>query len=209
MQEIAGKLTICDWEELASKLDNSKPENWGNAFNFFEQRMTTRYLNPINKILKMGLNAGEGFAAVNLQCSLIETIESFYSGCIFDADTRQFKNIEGNKIFDNNKKIFESFFQKREPFKSLKIDGADFYKSVRCGLLHETQTKNNWKIKSGRKKIFENVNDEKIIYRERFQLGIEEVIIKYKEELLSSRGEKYRKIFKEKFKHICDQSKVK
>jgi len=209
MQEIAGKLTISDWEELELKLDNTKPENWGNAFNFFEQRMTTRYLNPINEILKMGLNQGEGFAVVNLQCSLIETIESFYNGCIFNNKSRKFELLDGTNVFNFNEEIFKSFFDKREPFISLQIDGVDFYKSVRCGLLHETQTKNNWRIKAGLVRIYEQNGDEKIIYREKFQRGLEKVIIKYKEELLGIDGEKYRKNFKEKFKHICDQSKVK
>ena len=207
MQKIAGNLTITDWEELASKLDDSKSENWGNAFNFFEQRIATRYLNPIKAILNMDLNTGEGFAVVNLQCSLIETIECFYNGWIYVYPN--FLPIDGSPIFKKGKKIFESFFKNREPFISLQIDGVDFYKSVRCGLLHETQTKNNWKIKSGLVRIYEQNGDEKIIYREKFQRGLEKVITKYKEELLSSGGEKYRKNFKEKFKHICKESRIK
>ena len=78
---IAGTLTTKDWNELITNLNSEKDENWGLAFHFFEERMRTRYLNPINAILKMPDNLGEGFAVVNLQCSLIETIESFINGC--------------------------------------------------------------------------------------------------------------------------------
>ena len=82
--KIAANLTIKDWKDTVATLDCSSNKDWATAFNFFEQRITTRCLNPINQILGMDLNTGEGFAVVNLQCSLIETIESFHEGWIFD-----------------------------------------------------------------------------------------------------------------------------
>ena len=82
---IAGQLTVKDWEELKSILKPEENENWDNAFHFFEERIRTRYLEPIQSILDMERYEGEGFAAVSLQCSLIETIESFINGWVYNA----------------------------------------------------------------------------------------------------------------------------
>ncbi|OBX24707.1 hypothetical protein A9996_13900 [Gelidibacter algens] len=85
---VAGTLTDKDWKELACTLKPEENENWGNAFHFFEERIRTRYLEPIQSILDMEKYEGEGFAVVNLQCSLIETIESFINGWVYSNETK-------------------------------------------------------------------------------------------------------------------------
>ncbi len=202
---IAGKLTIQDWEDLNATLDTSKNKNWGIAFNFFEQRITTRYLNPIHAILNMKLKTGEGFAVVNLQCSLIETIECFYNGWVYNYP--YFYERDGvTKLFKSNKIVFESFFQ-REPFKNYNISNT-FYSHVRCGLLHETQTKKGWIIKDKHdNKCYEEKENEKIIYRTNFQSAIEKIISNYKIAIVNeSDNEDLRKNFIAKFNHICCKS---
>lgn len=219
--KIAGNLTINNWQELNDHLNSEKDENWGLAFHFFEERIRTRYLNPIHAILKMEDNLGEGFAVVNLQCSLIETIESFINGWISEFDLKfkkpiwkkdglivKYPNSNSTKNLGNCD-IFISFFTNREPFSELKINGTDFFRSVRCGLLHETQTKNGWKIRAYQdgKSI-----DNKIIYRKKFQQDIETVIENYKKFITINDGNKtieLRKNFKEKFNHICIKSEEK
>lgn len=222
--KIAGNLTIQNWKELAKNLDTQKDENWGLAYNFFEERINTRYINPINVILEMKDNLGEGFAVVNLQCSLIETIESFINGCIHEYDINSEKlkwKRKGRIIFHSNKLIFKSFFKNREPFKSQvpNIKGNDFYEYVRCPLLHETQTKNNWLIKLDKEKTVlayqEIKNDkeiEKIIYRENFQRDLEILVDNYKNAIINGeifcgiKPEELRENFIAKFNHICDKS---
>jgi hypothetical protein len=49
--KIAGNLTIDDWTHLNKILDDNKTENCGTAFNFFKQRVKTRYLSPIDAII--------------------------------------------------------------------------------------------------------------------------------------------------------------
>lgn len=209
---IANQLTIKDWEDLKPNLNYNKKENWGNAFNFFEQRITTRYLKPIHEILGMNLNTGEGFAVVNLQCSLIETIESFYNGWLYKFPF--FYQKDGiTKLSMSNKKVFESFFSIREPFKSLDIPSS-FYSDVRCGLLHETQTKNKWIIRDRHNdKFYEKEEDGNkiIIYRTNFQTALEKVIDDYKQTIIEGGKESkdYRENFIAKFDHICSESKAK
>ena len=210
---IAGVKTINDWNELKLKLDVNNNNYWDEAFSFFEKRIETRYFKPIEAILNICNDEGEGFAIVNLQCSLIETIECFINGWISSFEERKtvWRKYNGDIIHKSNKKIFISFFKNRNPFKILDIDGKGFYKNVRCGLLHETQTKDGWKIntKVNNDKAIEN----KIIYRENFHSDIKKTIEDYKSAIIKKEDfdnsisvNDLRQNFKDKFNHICDIS---
>ena len=68
--------------------------------------------------------------------------------------------------------MFVSFLTERQPFKSVftKATAQDFYEGVRCGLLHEAQTKNGWRIWGGNAlqgQLMDVAN--KIVNRDRFQ----------------------------------------
>jgi len=76
--KIAGNFRVNDWKELEISLstdDVQNTENWDKAFNIFEVRVKTRFLNPINEILRMYPDSGkgEGFSVVALQCILSNT----------------------------------------------------------------------------------------------------------------------------------------
>lgn len=212
--EIAGKLTIQDWEELKKVLKPAEADNWNEAYDFFELRICTRYLKPINAILNMKSYKGEGFAVVNLQCSLIEMIESFINGWVYIHKPRGWYKNEQKLEVMNNACIFKSFFANRVGIKNMKIDGGDFYDSVRCGLLHETQTKNNWKIRKGLSDgdAYEEKDVFKIIYRDNFQRDLEILIENYKKAIIN--GVEFdgipscelRENFIAKFNHICKVS---
>lgn len=221
--KIAGYKTVKQWEELERTLKNDDNAGWDCALKFFEERMETRYLTPIDAILKMKDNKGEGFAVVNLQCSLIETIECFINGWIYNAVTD--KNKKSNRWYHNNKlvktsenkdltnrNIFASFFEKRMPFKELFIEnnlkGDDFFWNVRCGLLHETQTKNGWEIHFERNSEGKSFVGKKI-YRENLHLDIRKLIERYKSAIVKGidfdgiKSDELRKNFRDKFNHIC------
>lgn len=207
--KIAGDLTIEDWKTLQNNLDVNNNDFWTKAFEYFDKRMATRYLNPINYISKMKSNDGEGFAVMNLQCSLIETIESFINGWLFDKNNiwndRQNIKIEGFK----NYHIFNSFFEKRKPFDI--IDGNSFYQSVRCGLLHETQTKDGWRILREKSSIFFDPQS-KTIYWLTFQQELIKFINTYKDCIINCKdfdeisAETLRRNYIAKFNHICEKS---
>jgi len=218
--QIAGNLTIQNWKDLVGvenklKIHCCDNEKWDKVYEFFELRISTRYLKPIDAILNMKSYKGEGFAVVNLQCSLIEMIESFINGWIYSHKPRGwFKNGQKSEVI-NNACIFKSFFANRINIKDLKIDGGDFYDFVRCGLLHETQTKNNWRIILDKEKkglSYDEKDGKKIIYRENFQRDLKILIEEYKKAIIY--GEKFcdiepkvlRENFIAKFNHICDES---
>jgi hypothetical protein len=221
--KIAGNKTIQQWVDIVGtkknlKIDFYSNEKWDTIFEFFEERINTRYINPINAILNMHDNLGEGFAVVNLQCSLIETIESFINGCVHEYDVKSEKlkwKRNGRIIFHSNKSIFVSFFNKRTPFDILNISGEDFYEYVRCDLLHETQTKNNWTIKLDSENTgysYLEKNGNYLIYRENFQRDLKKLIDYYKNSIIN--GEYFHEIepallrenFISKFNNICEKS---
>ncbi len=100
--KIAGNFKVSDWENLRENLsidDIQNTEGWDKAFNIFRVRVKTRFLNPINEILRMYPDAGkgEGFSVVALQCILIEFFEAFYHGKIYknknpDRNNHQYNN---------------------------------------------------------------------------------------------------------------------
>jgi len=80
-----------------------------------------------------------------------------------------------------------SFLTKRTPFNA-EFDeplARDFYKNVRCGLLHEARTKGGWTIwgKSHAAKLVSRADS--IVYRDDFQDGLLKFINWYKGALLA------------------------
>jgi|SRR5690606_635111 len=216
--KIAGKKSVSHWNELKKKLTLQDNYSWEEAFDFFYTRMQTRYTNPIDEILRIKKFEGEGFAIVNLQCSLIETIECFINGWKFRDNPRgwfkknEIENIKKHK----NSTIFESFFLNRSEFAKASIDGYDFYTSVRCGLLHETQTKNNWKIKrnDSRKELdwYSQRDDLKTIYPHQLNCILKSLIIRFKTAITTGKdfdkisNTNLRENFIDKMNYICTNS---
>jgi|TARA_B110000091_G_scaffold12237_2_gene11828 hypothetical protein len=218
--KIARKLTTQDWKDLKEELKPTEDKLWSLAAHFFEERIKTRYLTPIHAIQNLNLNEGEGFAMVNLQCSLIETFECFINGWIFYLEGRNlvWKDKEGKVAsYKNNsvksKQIFISFFSRFN--NEFKIDGEDFYSNVRCALLHETQTKGNWVIRvteKDTKKCDKEDIDKYIIYRNNFQDQLKELLDEYQDCLIKNedfreiKAKDLRENFIAKMDHICNQS---
>ncbi|WP_299010908.1 hypothetical protein [uncultured Tenacibaculum sp.] len=218
--KIAEDKTILDWNELSQKLDIDKDYLWSCATSFFEKRVNSRYILPIKAIQKLNINKGEGFAVVSLQCSLIETFECFINGWLFFYDNNRYlwENIQQKRAKYkndnlNNQRIFKSFFDNfNNDFNG--IDGKYFYTNIRCGLLHETQTKNNWLIKSETPYdlCYQKLGKSHIIYRNNLQKKIEQLLKDYQQALINNtefRGvdcKTLRSNFIKKFDHLAKQS---
>jgi hypothetical protein len=158
---------------------------------------------------------------VNLQCSFIETFECFINGWVYRYPKWFIRKIEDNvtakyiepKKDVNGFQIFSCFFKR---FKEFKINnGGDFYKNVRCALLHETQTKGNWVIRvteKDTKKCDKEDIDKYIIYRNNFQDQLKELLDEYQDCLIKNedfreiKAKDLRENFIAKMDHICNQS---
>lgn len=182
-----GLKTKGDWINLRTRiLADPNDDIWPETIDLLNQRLKTRYFKPIARILGMDLETGEGFAAMTLVCSLLEFLQSCYEGRSFVLYAQPTRFVYGSSSAE-----FKSFLEQHAPFQTVFLQPVsaptnhiqtyadDFYKQVRCGLLHEAATGSGWTIRStsssSTQKPFVDVSDEnnKIIYREIFVTEIE------------------------------------
>ena len=142
-----------DWKDL--RLVNKYSPDWDTAIKIFEDRMEGRFLKQI-KILNRNpdrkIGEFSGFAIMSLDCLFIETLEQFYKGKI--------RTGQGMDV-----KAFFSFFQRSSQFRDFfnTLSKAKiFYEQIRCGLLHQAQTKKKSTIHINNEKMLQWVNPQKI-----------------------------------------------
>lgn len=147
-------------DNLGKNITISQLQNWINTesktelADFFYHRFYGRYIKPFDfknsEYIKTYKN---GFAIMTSCCLLIETFVSFTEP--FFIDTNQKSERCFGYFFSNQKEFIE--FSKGGLNKSdykdsnrKKINNKgipkDFYKNVRCGILHNGEVKNNWRI---------------------------------------------------------------
>jgi len=135
---------------------------------FLRARYQERFFEPIQALRNAGGNQqGFGFSMMALCCLLIETIQCYRAGLPStnrgelerlaqrNAGPANAYSIDPNEWKDA-RTVFEEFFRDAAT-KGLfaSIDGTDFYKNVRNGLLHQGQTKDGWKINVGQNQLFD------------------------------------------------------
>lgn len=199
---ISGLKTVGDWLRFREELAHGTDSAWKAAFDdFLHPRLTLRYFDPIKTLQYGGAYQGEGFSIVAIQCTLIEFLESTTQGVNYKFKSKGEKS--GPFEYTSSQSIFEAFLCSRTPFSSIfdKASALDFYIGVRCGLLHEAQTKNGWKI-LGRStdNLIANTKD-RVVYRDNFQKGLLDYVGAYKEALLSDKN--LQSAFIRKFDNIC------
>ena len=166
--------------------------------------MQGRFLRQIelldkNQDRKIGVFAG--FAIMALECLFIETLEQFYKGKI--------RTGEGM-----NEKAFFDFFQRSSNFKSFfnyQHKATVFYKHIRCGLLHQAQTKKKSTIHIRNEEMLQWVNPgniEKglIIQRRLFHNEVTSIYNDYVNKLKETRNLNLRSKLKRKMDFIVNQN---
>jgi len=200
---IAGWKTPVDWQALRPRLSASNTEAWREAFaDFYETRLSLRYLHPIKVLQDNGTFQGEGFAIVAIQCSLIEFLESTEQGKNYRYVQRG--GTLGIDEYKSSQDIFVAFLTGRAPF-SATFDEAtaqDFYIGVRCGLLHEARTKNGWRILAKSPAGAVVSVSERIVYRDNFQEALLAYVKNYSERLLHEPN--LQQAFIRKFDRLCE-----
>ena len=211
-----GGFTIGGWKSLRAKLKRSPNYNadWGLAVKWFRERLNSRYFEPLKEVSAMKLD-GPGFTITSILCVMIEHLAAVRKGKIYN----HLRNGKSPKYEYNDSRELFTEFLKREKIKIFEgyfytKDGSpppfcadDFYKNVRCALLHEACTKNNWKINiSNIKKstlLFAKDDDgSKIIFRDVLQRKIVAYIDNYLEELRESH--ELRMNFGRKMDSLCE-----
>jgi len=201
---ISGWKTGSDWHAFRSGLTPGRDvARWLEAFDqYFHTRLELRYLNPIRTLQENGTLRGEGFSILAIQCTLVEFLESTVQGIKYRY-LRKGESL-GPHEYTSSRGVFVAFLCNREPFaKEFDVDLAnDFYAGVRCGLLHEARTKNGWRVwaRSPAGKVINR--DERIVYRNNFQDGLESFIAWYRGALSSDAA--LQEAFIRKFDDLCE-----
>jgi hypothetical protein len=103
-----------------------KEQNRSEIIKFIRERFTERYISPLKTETK------HGFCTMAVCCLMIEALESFWRG---------WPNSNGKSEL-----AFCSFFSRSEELKDFRAHSQEFYKHVRCGILHQAETTGGWHI---------------------------------------------------------------
>jgi len=213
---------IQEWKNLRVNLnqDYSYNDEWEKAIKLFGIRLNRKFLKPVQTIIDNQTLEGEGFTIVTVQCSLIEMLSAFRKGEIY---IHKKKTASPKFEYNKSKKMFTSFLKTANIFKDIfwqsdkttpSFDADDFYTSVRCGLMHEARTKNNWFINAAPKTIkvktetlfLQQKGDKKVIYRTILHHRLLSYLTDYQNELRQTDkdGKKLRKYFARKLDHLFE-----
>lgn len=119
--KLSHSTTVARYKKLVA--ENDRPA----VSKFIVERFNERYFDPLENSSKK-----HGFATLALTCLVIETLESFYQGLI---DTK------GRSL-----EMFQDFLKRDTPLKVLGGDKDWFYKDIRCGILHQGESRGGWRV---------------------------------------------------------------
>lgn len=129
-------------------------------------RLHSRYIKPFqfnNRQFKKEYK--NGFSIMANCCLLIETFQSFKNGW-----------------GDSNGKsgqAFRDFFETDKNFIELKSKGKVIFENIRCGILHQGETTNGWRIARNKKKLVDGKTIDSILFLDR----LEKSLLDYRERL--------------------------
>jgi hypothetical protein len=132
------------------------------------KRFTERYLDPA-----FASPERHGFTMMAICCLMVETLESFRHGW---RDTAERGKSEA---------AFCSFFQAHEEFRDLRPHAHEFYRAVRCGILHQAETTHSWRVHRG-SGLFVERSGVRWLSAFEFGQALRLVVNRYCEELSSS-----------------------
>lgn len=136
-----------DWKQARAVLCASRaaPE-WSEAHVWIRERLKSRFLVPVERILTGDGYEGEGFAVAAIDCLLIEFLEALHRGSIYRRRKPQLSVVEHS----SSEEMFVGFLSGPEPYKTHfdEAKAKSFYEGVRCGVLHEAATKGGWLIRA-------------------------------------------------------------
>lgn len=184
---ISRNFTVDDWKQLRF----TSEADWDRAVAMFHDRLESRYLEHIRVLLPRRTS---GFAVLALDSALIETLEQFRLG---KPRTPKYQS----------QHYFESFLTETAFGNHFDVPLAGlFYKTIRCGLLHQSEAEGTSRIKRGGDLplVTYTVDHSGVVINTRmFHELLEQVIRDYAAELRKPDSEVQRKAFRRKMNYIC------
>jgi hypothetical protein len=174
------------WEALAFKSE----ADWQTAIAIFEDRINTRYLEHIRRIIK---HRTSGFAVLTLECALIETLEQFRRG------TKETPSRQGESYFVSF--LRGTSFKEHVSAEQAKL----FYRNIRCGLLHQGEAKWSLVKRNSTHPLIAFTEEHRgvIVNAKAFDAQMRKTINEYSDLLRKPESTKERKAFRRKMDYIC------
>lgn len=169
-------------------LDIAKPAHWPRAEAILRDRLDGRFLRFANDWIS---DPFSGFVVLAIDSLLAETIQQFRNGAT-----------SGKGKSEQYLKAFLSGARFQPDFDSQARDG--FYHDIRCGLLHQAEAKEMWRVKRGRSRLLEPApaGHGYIIDVQRFHSAIQGTLEDYCADLLEPQNDRLRLALWTKMDHI-------
>lgn len=193
--EIAKGISNSDYNSL--DLSNHSSNNWNIAADIFEKRFYHRYIEPVDLLIASEtklLNTDKrfGFTIAAIDSLLIETLACFYAGYI-ESPRRQNEAVYVGFLTNPALEIASHFDHN---------SAALFYNEIRCGILHQSETKNNSLIKAWGPAVRVQ-NGSIVINRTAFHTLVKKEFESYIKKIRTSSNVDLRGKFVTKMTHIC------
>lgn len=153
---LTSTVTVTKYKELEKHKDTNA------LVAFTKQRFTERYIEP----MRVDIKKKNGFTIMAVSCLMIEALESFYKGW---PNSKNKSNL-----------AFCNFFDRNDNFLFMRGYSEDFYKNVRCGILHQGETTNGWHVRRDGQILDKST---KTINAKLFHDEVEQALFRYCEKL--------------------------
>ncbi|NKL18478.1 hypothetical protein [Rhizobium leguminosarum] len=189
------------WPAIKATLaPDASPEQWEAAIGrCLDTRLKLRYFDPIEAITASRKLKGEGFLILTIQCSILEFLASLRRGWNYRQGAGWGIDFE----YGGSKRLYVEFLCQNPPFSDwfpTEERAEDFYKNIRCGLVHEAQTKDGWVVKAGSSQHPLIDFNAKIVNRDEFGRAINIYLADYRHALRGDQN--LQDAFKRKFDNI-------
>lgn len=192
-------------------------KDWKLGIEIVRKRFEDRYFKPIEILIEHedpDIRYNVSFLIMSIDCLLIETLNQFYFG--LSKTTDKYFNRNNNIFFKYNWQAFRDFFNHSNFFPDFKDNDELtklFFDEIRCGLLHQAESKTNSliNIKNSKMVVFidpTNLDAGIILNRTLFHTALKHEFEKYINDLANQdstniEGQNLRNMCHSKMMSIC------
>jgi len=158
---LAGNVSIRKYREMIQRQDRAA------IADLVQRRFEERYLDAVLLSSKR-----HGFAVLSVCCLMVEALESFRQG---------WPRSDGK-----SETAFCAFFEAHNEFGELRPVAHEFYRAVRCGILHQAETTHGWRVHQGKGPLLVERSGVRWVSAWEFARRLKAVLGRYRKELAES-----------------------
>lgn len=168
-------------------LDDKNSPNWSVGIEIIKDRFKKRFFNPIKTLIDNDIKeikVNSGFLIMSIDCLIIETLNQFYLGLKSTDQMYSQRNWEAFRDFFRYSHYFPDFNKSDELSRT-------FFEQIRCGLLHQAESKVNSLINIKNSEVVTSLQEGNysqgiVINRNLFHKALEDEFDKYNKRLKKS-----------------------